>query len=231
MLERIAYYALAIFVLVFCILVYKTYQYSLEKKLQSHVSWCVTDDPNLHRCNMSLLAWLCKVPHYSKKKSPDCFFPNADKLFLIEDKYWLNGDEELNTAKEILREYQKDLSQKYFSGYLIASRLKCKLSDAEFFLLTLKEFLEKHECETTFCGNKMYKTKEYKSYGSWGLPLFDATYELTDFAVVYHKMYLIAQVYCLTLRENPLDTNTLYFQWTESAKEVLDTREMKVSRY
>ena len=79
--------------------------------------------------------------------------------------------------------------------------------------------------------NNTDNTKEYKSYGSWGGVLFDATYELTDFAVVYHKMYHIAQTYCLTLRENPLDTNTVAFQGAEYTKKVLDTREMKVSRY
>ena len=231
MLERIAYYALAILILVFCFLVYKVYQNSLEKKLQNHVSWCVTDNSDIHRCNMSLLAWLCKVLHKSKKRNPDCFFPNADKLFLIEEKYWLSGDEELSVAKEILREYQKDLSQKYFSNMLNVNSYTRKLTNAEYFLVTLKEFLEKYECEKDFFGNEMYKTKEYKSYGSWGAPLFDATYELTDYAVVYHKMYLTVQMYCLTLRKNPLDTNTLSFQWTEDTKKVLDTREMKVSRY
>ena len=231
MLERILYYALTIFILVFCILVYKVYQFSLDRTLHRHISWCVTDDSNIHRCNISLLGWLCNVPHYSKKKVPDCFFPNADKLFDIPEEYWLQSDEERNIAKEILRAYQKELCQKYFAGRMIPSRSMCKLSDEEYFLFTLKEFLEKHECETSFFGYEMYKTKEYKSHGSWGVPLFSATYELTDFAVVYHKMYLTAQTYCLALRKNPLDTNTLSFEWAENTKKVLDTKEMKVSRY
>lgn len=227
----VLYGALAIFILIFCILVYKIYQFSLDRTLHRHISWCVTDDSNIYRCNMSLLMWLCNIPHYSKKKTRDYCFPNADKLFLIEEKYWLNGDEEMDVAKEILRAYQKEWCQKYLSGRLSASRMICKLTDEEYFLLSLKDFLEKHECETTFCGNKMYNIKEYKSCGSWGVPLFDATYELTDYAVVYQKMYLIAQTYCLTLRPNPLDKNSLYYHRIENAKKVLDTREMKVSRY
>jgi hypothetical protein len=231
MLERIAYYVLAILIFIFCFLIYKTYQYSLDKKLQRHVSWCVTNDSNLYRCNMSLLDWLYDVQHYSKKKKADCFFSNADKMFLIEDKYWLSGEEELSIAKEILCAYQKELSQEYFSGHLIANRLVCKLSHAEYFLLSLKDFLQKYECETTFNGQQMYITKSYKNLGSWGVPLFEATYELTDLAVVYHKMYLIAQMYCLTLRENPLDTTTTFYHSAEYTKKVLDTREMEVSRY
>lgn len=231
MFERILYYALVIFILTFCVLVYKIYLFSLQRTLYKHISWCTTDDSSVHRCNLSLLNWLCKILHYSKKKSPDLFFPNADKLFLIEEKYWLSGDEELNIAKEILHAYQKELSQKYFSGHLIASRFICRLSDAEYFLLTLEEFLKKHECERYFIDNEMYTVKNYKDYGTWGMPLFDATYELTDFAIVYHKMYLIAQMYCLTLRKNPLDANTLAFKSAEYTKKILDTREMEVSRY
>lgn len=229
MFERIIYYALAIFILVFCVLVHKVYHYSLKGTLHKHISWCVTEDSNVFRGNMSLLMWLCNVPHYSKKKTCDCFFPNADKLFLIEEKYWLR-DDELDIAKEILCAYQKELSQEYFSGHLIVNRSMCKLSKQEYFLVTLNDFLQKYECEKNFLGHKMYDTKDYKSYGSWGMPLFDATYILTDFAVVYHKIYLIAQTYCLTLRENPLDTSSLYFRCAENTKMYLDTREMKVSR-
>ena len=231
MFEQFASFALVILVFVFCFLVYKTHQYSLAKTLKSRVSWCVTDNSNIYRCNMSLLEWLCNVPHYAKRKERNYFFPNADKSFPIDEKYWLSGEEELNIAKEILYAYQKELSQEYFSGQLSVSRFVCKLSNAEYFLVTLKEFLEKYECKDTFNDKRMYSTKSYKSFGSWGVPLFDATYELTDFAVVYHKIYLIAQIYCLALRENPLDTTTTSYHSAEYTKKVLDTREMEVSRY
>jgi hypothetical protein len=203
----------------------------MKKDLFSKVAWCATNDSHIYRHNMSLLDWLCKVPHYSKRKVPDCFFPNADKLFLIEEKYWFKDDEEISIAKEILREYQKDLIQRYFTGRLSVDRSTHKLTDEEYFLVTLKDFLEQRECDKYFNDHQMYITKSYKDHGSWGTPLFDATYELTDYAVVYHKMYLIAQVYCLTLRKNPLDTDTMSFHNSEYSKKVLDTREMKVSRY
>jgi hypothetical protein len=181
---------------------------------------------------MHLIDWIHNIPFYSYKKKPaDCFFPNADKLFPIHENYRIYGDEERNIAKGILEQYQQDLIQRYFSGKLSAAYSPPKLTNAEYFLFTLSEFLQKHECETTFNGNEMYKTKDYKSYGSWGGPLYDATYELTDYAVVYHKMYYIAQMYCLTLRKNPLDTSEMSFQCAEETKKVIDTREMKVSRY
>jgi hypothetical protein len=196
------------------------------------VAWCVTEDSHSYRCNLHLIDWLRNVYYYStKKKSPDCFFPNADKLFPIQENHFIVKDEECKIAKEILKEYQRDLVQKYFSGKLCADRFAKKITRAEYFLLTLREFLQEHECETTFYGNKMYNTKDYKSYGSWGGPLFVATYVLTDYAVVYHKIYLTAQMYCLTLRKNPLDTETTSYISAEETKKVIDTREMKVSRY
>lgn len=213
-------------------LIYKLYEYYKGRALFNKVAWCVTKDSHTYRCNLHLTDWIHNIRFYStKKKPPDCFFPNADKLFPISEKYCIHVDEEWSIAKEILEQYQLDLIQKYFSGTLYTDRSITKLTGAEYFLFTLQEFLRKHECDTTFNGNEMYKTKDYTPLGTWGVPLFSATYELTDYAVVYHKVYYIAQMYCLTLRENPLATNTVAFQSAEATKEVIDTREMKVSRY
>ena len=204
----------------------------MKKFLFNNVAWCVTEDSHIYRCNMQLIDWLHNIPFYSiKKKSADCFFPNADKLFPIHEKYRIHIDEERTIAKEILKQYQQDLIQRYFSGKLSLAYSPPKLTSAEYFLFTLSEFLQKHECEKSFNGNEMYKVKDYKSYGSWGGALYDATYELTDYAVVYHKMYYIAQMYCLTLRKNPLDTETTSYISAEVTKKVIDTREMKVSSY
>ena len=221
-----------ILILIVVFLSHKLYEHYKERDLFNKVAWCVTEDSNMYRCNLRLIDWLRSVPFYStKKKPPDCFLPNSDKLFPIHEKYFIQGDEEYNIAKEILKQYQRDLIQKYLSGKLSTDPSIRKLTEAEYFLFTLQEFLEKHECETTFNGNEMYKIKDYKSHGNWGGPLFDATYELTDYAVVYHKIYYITEMYCLTLRENSLDTNSLSFIKTEETKKVIDTREMKVSRY
>ena len=222
----------AVLALIVVFLSYKLYEHYIKRNLFNKVAWCVTNDSHIYRCNMNLIDWINNIPFYSlKKKTADCFFPNADKLFPIDEKYRIQGDEERNIAKEILKEYQRDLIQKYFLGELGTNRFIRKLTKAEYFLYTLQEFLQKHECETTFNGIKMYETKEYKSYGSWGVPLFSATYELTDYAVVYHKIIYIAEMYRLTLRENPLDTESYYFKSAEATKEVIDSRKMKVSRY
>ena len=201
----------------------------MKDHLFEKVAWCVVDDSKV-RSNLSLLDWLRNVQFYAKRKEANYFFPHGDKLFLIEEKYWLR-ETEFDCAKQILKAYQKDLIQKYFTNHLIEYSFTRKLTEAEYFLCTLNEFLEDHECEKTFDGNQMYNTKKYKDLGCWGTPLFEATYELTDFAVVYHKMYFIAQTYCLTLRKNPLDTDTTSYQNAEATRKVLDTREIEVSRF
>lgn len=202
-----------------------------ERDLFNKVRWCVLDNSEI-RCNLNLIEWLCNVPHYSQKKESNCFFPNADKLFLIQEKYNIQGEEERNIAKEILKEYQKDLVQSYFLGQgCTTDRNLTKITEQEYFLLTLANFLNKHECEKEFNGHQMYITKSYKDRGCWGTFLFNATYELTDYAVVYHKMYYITQIYCLTLRKNPLDTSAALFARAEYTKRVIDVREMDVSRY
>ena len=173
------------------------------------VAWCATDDSNVYRCNLDLLDWLINIQHYSKRKEANYFFPHGDKLFLIEEKYWLN-ENEFDFARQILREYQKNLSQKYFANKLLIYSFTRKSTEAEYFLLTLKDFLEEHEDNWEFKGNQMYVSG----------------HKLTDFAVAYYKMYLIAQTYYLTLRKNPLDTSTIAYQHVEDIKKTLDTREI-----
>lgn len=173
------------------------------------IAWCVTDDSNIYRCNLDLLDWLINVQHYSKRKEANYFFPHGDKLFLIEEKYWLN-ENEFDYARQILREYQKDLMQKYFTNRLVIYLPPRKSTEAEYFLSTLKDFLEENEDKWEFKGNQMYVSG----------------HKLTHFAVVYYKIHLIARTYCLTLRKNPLDTSTISYQRVEDIKKALDVREI-----
>ena len=202
----------------------------MKNRLFEKVAWCATDDSNSYRCNLDLLDWLLNMQHYSKRKEANTFFPKGNKLFLIEEKYWLR-EEEFDIVRSILQDYQRNLAQMYFTKHLRDDWFMCKLTGAEYFMFTLEEFLRRNECNTTFFGKQMYTTKEYKDLGCWGTPLFEAKYELTDFAVAYHKMYLIAQAYCLALRKNPYDKFEMSYINFENTKNVLDTREIEVSRF
>ena len=191
------------------------------------VAWCVVDDPSTDRANLTLLDWLRNVQYYSKKRESSFYCPRGDKLFLIEDKYWLR-ENEFDYARQILKEYQQDLIRKYFANHLVVYPFTRKSTEAEYFFTTLEDFLEEHECEKVFAGNQMYIRKEHKERGSCeGTPL-EANYQLTDFAVVYYKMYLIVKTYSLTWRKNPMDTNTLSYRCVVETKHALDAREARI---
>lgn len=231
MLDSVLFCVVAVLALALSFFAYKVYQYSIEKTLRGRVSWCVTDDSHIYRCNMGLLDCLCLIQQYGAMRFDiDYSFPKIKWLSPIDKKYWICEDNERDIAQKILQAYQKELSQKYFSNQLTDARYLRNLTDEEYFLVTLAGFLRKYECEKTFNGVEMYSTKSYNGYESWGAPLFDAVYELTDFAVVYHKMYYIAQSYCLVLNGEPVRQHSVAYHEIEHMKKVLDTREIEVSR-
>ena len=218
---------LAIVVIVLLFLLYRLVEKSFwlynEDKIRQHVAWCVKDVNRLIGC-------LRYVQRLSKEKTPNCDVPRADKLITIEDGFWLTEDDEITIAKEILYEYQKKLAQTFFENKLSTFKSFRNLTEEEYFLVTLGEFLDKNQCSSEIFSGKMYETKEYTPLGMWGVPLFAATYKLKDFAVVYHKILLITETYYLALQKNPYDTGTVYYQSINHTKEVLDKREIKVSR-
>lgn len=73
------------------------------------------------------------------------------------------------------------------------------------------------------------KRLSYSEYGSWGGKLFDATFLISDFSVVFHKLMYTSYLYCKSSKSiNP--KNELY-QYPESIRKVLDSRELSISRF
>lgn len=193
----------------------KYYDYSLKNRLYEHVAWCAGGDSIEYSRPLSLLSILC----------------NAQIEHKLSKEYCLIEESERNTAKEILRFFQEYLTQAYFKGTLSSSRSVVQKSSEAYFISTLKWYLEKYQCDTDFHGNKMYTTKNYKAYGSWGVPLFDATYILTDYAIVYHKLLYIVDICFLDIFKDKLQQDSVAHRNTEYTKKVLDTKEIEVSRY
>lgn len=170
--------------------------------------------------------WLWNVSRDTKIKEKTNSFPRADKLFSIEEKYWLNK-EDVEFVNVILAGYQSNLTELYFTDHLVSDRFFRKMSALEYFLYSLKEYLEQRDGDVTFGTYEMYTIKKQTRDKGWEF----RTYELSDFAVVFHKMLLIAQTYCLTFCENPFDTTSPSFDNWETTKHILETREMEVSRF
>lgn len=198
---------ITIIILLVLLTIYLIDKNSLQKALKDRVAWCVTADDNEKRYGLTLLEYLNNVK--------------------AELKYKIVDEEETSISEYILKQYQSELLQSYFNEQIKQSRKeiepKYHSQGQGYFFITLSDFLSKHECESRFYDKEMYNTKSYKSYGTWGVPLFDATYELTDFAVVYHKMYYLAQLFC---ESHGLSSHSE----TERIKNCLESKEIKVSR-
>lgn len=144
----------------------------------------------------------------------------------LSEKYLIT-ETELEIVSEILQSFQLDLIKKYFNGSLS----NCKFTNAEFFIIKLNEFLERNQCKDSFNGNEMHaEVKNYKSYGTWGMTSFSATYVLTDYAITYYKVLYITQ-----LQHNELlaitNPNTFAFQTAAVTKRAIDTREIEVNNF
>lgn len=96
----------------------------------------------------------------------------------------------------ILKSFQQDIAWRYFGGKLSIDTLSLKIMPEYMFFFLLMDFLGKHECDYSFEEHVMHKQISRKSYGSWGGELYDSENELTDFGVVFEKLYYVVSEYC-----------------------------------
>lgn len=191
---------------------------SQEKTLRELVTWAALGDhcPTIDR-NSYISELLIAIL-------------NAQYNDALDPKHQITEDIEKQYVAEILNEYRQNLMRSYFKGHLHPIKSKHSLSGEDYFMLSLVDFLKDHQCEESFLGHDMRKERlVYKRYGDWGGPCYDATYSITDFSVVYHKVYLIAYLYCKNNRRINPDGN--YFNSEKFIKEILDTHQIQVSRF
>lgn len=208
---------LTLFILVSITALGKWREYTQAQKLRDLVSWSAIGDysPALgrHSYVRELLATIL----------------NAQFNDAIDKKYRITEESEKQYVIEIIEDYQRDIMRSYFKGNLKMIKSKYVIHGKDYFMLMLYIFLSDHQCDYDFLGHDMHKERiSYKSYGSSFSAGFDATYALTDFAVVFHKVYYIAYIYCRrneTLRK-------FVPEWNEkNLKEILDTNQIQLSRY
>ena len=200
---------------IFTILVFLVYflfstakEYYREKSLRQMVAWSVTGGDGI-------ALW--------------ADISNAQIKLNLPKEYCISGDGEWAYAKEIIDEYKKDLMLSYFRGNLHVIKSKYTIQGHAYFMFALYAFLSNHQSDYKFLENDMHKEMiSYKSYGSTFSAGFDATYSLTEFAVVFHKMHYITYMYC---RQHSI-LKSLVPEWNEkNLKEILDTKQIQMSRY
>lgn len=217
-MNHILAYILAIFILSAFVAFGKWHEYSREKKLRDLVSWSVLGDysPTLGR--------------YSYVRELLVTVLNAQYNDEIDKKYRIIEETEKQYVIQIIEEYQKDIMRSYFQGHMTLIKSKYEVRGKDYFMIALRDFLESHQCDEKFLGHDMRKERlEYKRYGDWGGPCYDATYSVSDFATVYHKLYYITYLYCKNSKiANP---NGNRFNNDSFIKEILDTKQIQISRF
>lgn len=197
-------------VIVVALLLYMCYNHYKRNDIFKKVKWCISYDSfNNGEADRKMRVHILRLQHQLS----------------IDERYRITDDESDITIG-ILHSFQQDLIKKYFNDTLAS----CKFTEEVFFTISLMEFLEKHQCKDTFNGNEMHTTKNYKSYGTWGVTSFSATYVLTDYAVTYYKLLYITQLHYNKLH-NITNPNTLGFQAAEVTKKAIDTREIDVNNF
>lgn len=175
------------------------------------VAWCVTKNNNVYRCNLRLRDYI----------------HNAQNDLQIPKEYKIQG-EEWDFVDQILKKYQEDLKEDYFCGRaLMLKKSKYVIHGLDYFMFSVANYLDDHQCDYKFLSYDMHKeTISYNHYGNWGGPLYDAEYLLTDFALIYHKLYYITLVYCQNCRA--INSKGTEYQECSNVKEILDRKTLQV---
>ena len=192
--------------------VHKLIELSKEKELKKKVGWIITNDS------------------YTRQFPLWVYVSDAQIRLKMSKQYCISSDDEWQMAKEILNEFKQDMVLKFFKGHLYVPKSKYVITEEKYFMFALCDFLEEHQCDYYFLGHKMHdKTLSYEEYGSWGGTLYDATYAISDFAVVYHKLLYVAYIVCKN--SEVLNPQGKYYNADNSIKATLDTKQIGISRH
>lgn len=170
---------ICILLIVSCCLIVKLNEFDFEKKKKRFVGQIIHGD------------W--QIDHFHINNYDFSYFEIIQKKLNLSDVYSLNNGDKEQVIK-IIEAFKKNLSEKYFSDRLVLPKPKYRISDNEFLMLSLYLFLDENTSSTYFCKEPMHKnTVAYKSYG---FNEYDATYSVTEFAIIVYKLLYIAYVYC-----------------------------------
>lgn len=183
---------------------YKLYQHRHTEAINEHVAWCAEKDISDRRCNLTLLE---HVRNFQIRQK-------------LDPKYRISA-EEWDSANLILAAYQQELADDFFAGRAYRHDRPTRITSEDYFMLTLQHFLGKHETDLRLCDHPKYILRDMKTYGSWGGQLYDADYALTDFGIVYHKLFFTTLVYFKAAPDSWL---------LKGQKEILDTGRIQLSR-
>jgi hypothetical protein len=205
---------LVLLVLLIVYLLYKLNKFDIEKEKKYYVGRIIHGD------------W--QIDHY-------CQSCNFDYLMMIEGKLELSNEyklkkEDKEQVTKILAEFKKDLSEKFFSARVALPKTKYyAINYYDFWMFSLYIFLDENTGGSLFCDEMMYKeTITYKSYG-YDSREYDATYSITDFAIIAFKLLYLSYMYCKNSKTlNPKGENFDNEQYIEN---IINTKKISIMHY
>ena len=207
----------SVFIFVAIIAFSKWRELTIGRKLYNLVAWSVTTDfigSGSVRPGLDLIDYIGNVAYAHK----------------LPDRYKITDEKEREIAKDILKEYQRFLTQEYFSRKLSCPKTKYTDYGEHFFFANLFDFLSSHQCDYTFIGNDMHdELLSRKQYGKSYTSDSESTYKLSAFGIVFHKLLYISYLFC---KESPIYKN-LVPSWRkpESFTDPLDSMQITISWY
>lgn len=203
---------IAILVFVMFFTIDKTVKYYRQKKLFELVSWSVIGDYNPFHGSYSYINAL--IFQIRKAQQND----------IIDEKYKIVTDDDFKIVREIVEEYQKNIARLYFCDTLGFPKSKYVISETDYFMAAFRDFLSEHSAKSEFMGHDMYsERKDYEIYEGGG---YRATYAMSDFGVLYYKLYYMTQMYC---KKSVVYQNKVADWAEENIKDALDKNEIEIS--
>lgn len=157
-------------------------KYNRQNRLKEFVKWCIIEDSQ-------------KDSHY-KTNLPDLVSEIQNELN-ISSEYRLSTTDDWDIVKKILKEFQNVIIQSYFSDTLPIPKIKSsyKIENDTCFFYLLQRYLSDHRHDKLFLGCNMLVTTDNSNKAA-PLDLSKSNYELTDFSLIFNKLYYITYMYC-----------------------------------
>lgn len=137
----------------------------------------------------------------------------------VEDEFCIDFSSEKDFVCEILEAHRQRVIESFFYNSLKKEKSIYNLNSVEYYMLSLQGFLEENLLKE-FNGKDMYKCLESGTH--------KCTYEFTNNATIYVKLYYIVTLFCATNESVKLVFNVNYK--LNNAKTILRNKKMTVIR-
>jgi|GEM_PF-7010956 len=178
-----------------------------------------------------LTAWTVTITDRYRCFDLFTYISRAQKDLELSQPYCIDSNE-IEFAKEILNALQQNTAQLYFYDTLPKPKCKSISSCEAYFMFLLHCYLKKIQCADSFLGHNMQnKTISKTDYGSWGVTQYEATNEISDFALVVNKLIYVSLIYLRKSKDfNYLNNEYWINDEQKSLEKIIFTKVIHISQ-